>query len=777
MSDPINDHAPFLSQNPAAPPLFIDLAVPLLRMGFSVIPACRPDHIGSTVNGHVPNCRCGKRPLLREWQRFSATAATEKDIMRWGKLVPHANPAIVFGPATGRFAWDEDGPEGTALLRDMIGADAPDTLWFPTPGGGVRRIYSTPPGFVIPTTSWPTAGRPLTLLGNRSISIAPGGLHPSGRLYAWPVGMEPDASMIVPATPAMLEAMPHLACQKGQPVGGRGAAVLRYRGRWTPADRAVRYVRACEECIAGEGGNWRLFHVLAGLAAAGFATSAEMREAAHVYNREKCKPAWPDAEIDRVLVNATRWVGYSSPVAGDQPGDQVEDLEQHTARQPDLVPAPLIADAPAVVHQVEAQQPAAGLDQQIGGGVSRGMAEVDRRGFNDSHLERQQGQVPKDQDYRDTQAPSRGPDQAAATRPAHGPAALSSPLPSTRPATASSKPALKIAAEAPPEGSREKEPLGRRGSQLVPRQRTFLVPSYFAHRTLHAVSGRMGIGKSHMCTWLMSQAKRTVILPGRETDYETDLPGQARAAGVDPDSFFVVERRGIKLPGSRKKLADLVRDEGAELLLVDPITSYLGKGIAQNDNDGIRAALEALVFVANETGCCVVVIHHPGKRIDNPFKGAGAFEEVPRVLYWLRHKTGRKGPRMLDVYKYNLGPWPDDRYFTIDGGEGGGGVFRLLGVADDQVVEAASESPVEEEVSQIERACIHIPHLLGEGEQTATWLIGQLSAYGIRPRTVYRAIERLGLVPRHEGQGGNYEVLYSMPDDDGEACAQRAKAP
>src|SRR3546814_2954020 len=64
----------------------------------------------------------------------------------------------------------------------------------------------------------------------------------------------------------------------------------------------------------------------------------------------------------------------------------------------------------------------------------------------------------------------------------------------------------------------------------------------------------------------------------------------------------------------------------AALLVIDPIMAYMGEKVNTNNDASVRAALQPLKELAQETGCAVVIVRHMNKSKEGPamYRGGGS---------------------------------------------------------------------------------------------------------------------------------------------------------
>ncbi len=140
------------------------------------------------------------------------------------------------------------------------------------------------------------------------------------------------------------------------------------------------------------------------------------------------------------------------------------------------------------------------------------------------------------------------------------------------------------------------------------------------------------------------------------------------AAGADLDRVHVVEaaigndgkERTFDLQTDLAALRQLVTELGdTVLVIIDPITSYMGTKINSHRTTNVRSVLEPLARFADEVGVAVLAISHPpkaaqGKAI-NSATGSLAFVAAARLFFMTADEPETERRLLLSV-KNNLGP-------------------------------------------------------------------------------------------------------------------------
>jgi RecA-family ATPase len=155
------------------------------------------------------------------------------------------------------------------------------------------------------------------------------------------------------------------------------------------------------------------------------------------------------------------------------------------------------------------------------------------------------------------------------------------------------------------------------------------------------------------------------------------LHGRATAAGADLTRIRIVsgipDASGVdqlpRFPIHVTIFADILRKTAARLLIIDPITAYLGADVNSYEDQDVRRALSPLKQLAEESQCAVVLVRHlPKSRNPNAvLAGAGsiAFSGLARTVLYVDHKRNEPEARILAVAKSDLADLPQSLEFRI----------------------------------------------------------------------------------------------------------------
>jgi hypothetical protein len=189
------------------------------------------------------------------------------------------------------------------------------------------------------------------------------------------------------------------------------------------------------------------------------------------------------------------------------------------------------------------------------------------------------------------------------------------------------------------------EDMGMRlASTIKPRRIEWLMPDRIPNLAYTLIAGEGKQGKSQFTMalgalfsvggewWDGSGAavRGHVLYLSAEDDAERAIRPRLEALGADLDMITVLEAR-YKIPSDDAKeplisfaeLGDLVywrevfsRVKDPLVIFVDPIPSYIGRGVNDRKNSEVRAVLGPFIALAVEFGLTVIGITHLGKSID-----------------------------------------------------------------------------------------------------------------------------------------------------------------
>lgn len=230
---------------------------------------------------------------------------------------------------------------------------------------------------------------------------------------------------------------------------------------------------------------------------------------------------------------------------------------------------------------------------------------------------------------------------------------------------------------------------------IKPEQLEWLWQPYWLDHAVNILTGPPGVGKTFVAVHLAACVSRGMAWPdgpgnaplgdvvflSSEDSLSKVLRPRLEAAGADLERIhtWTVKRKRsktgeileqeISLEDIEPILAKVDEMPGMRLLIIDPVTAFLGSADA-NDNKEVRRVLNEVVKLAESKRFCVVLITHQKKSVAsaiNSTMGAQSFVAVARIVNGLFKDPDdeEKRTRLLLPFKNNHGPDVCGKRFRI----------------------------------------------------------------------------------------------------------------
>lgn len=307
------------------------------------------------------------------------------------------------------------------------------------------------------------------------------------------------------------------------------------------------------------------------------------------------------------------------------------------------------------------------------------------------------------------------------------------------------------------------------------------------------IAGDPGLGKSQLMAsmtaiittggiWPASADKSdlgSVVILSAEDDAADTIRPRLEAAGADIDRVFILDavregkkQRTFNLADDLQKLEGLLHEiGGVALIIIDPITAYLGGADSHKTSD-IRALLAPLSDMAARYGTAIVCISHLNKGGSSQallrVTGSLAFVAAARAAYLVVKDQQQPERRMLLPIKNNIG---NDRIgfaFSIQSHILPNGIEtsrvewegQEIDVSADQAL-AANRGSLSSSV--VDDAAEFLRKILADEHVPATEVFESAKASGYSNASVRRAAASLGVEKHKIGFGGNTCWVWQLP--------------
>jgi hypothetical protein len=339
------------------------------------------------------------------------------------------------------------------------------------------------------------------------------------------------------------------------------------------------------------------------------------------------------------------------------------------------------------------------------------------------------------------------------------------------------------------------EVLCTRLADVSPQIVEWLIPGKVPRGKLTLIVGAPGLGKSFLCLDLVARVSCSGLVPAGAGETiaggqvvvvsaEDDLGDTVRprldAAGADVTRIHALttirHHDGREspfdlsyLPQLETKIAEL---GDVRLVVIDPITSYLGADIDDFRNTQVRAVLTPLADMAKRLDLAIVLVHHlnksNGANAINRISGSLAYVAIARVAWLAIRDPEDFGRRLVLSVKNNLGPETWGLAFRIDEGRVAWENDPVLATANDVLREtSARENPPRGERSSCgastRAAADWLRELLAGGKcMLSAEIFAEGAKVGISQHCLYRAKDKLDIRPRKDGYSSG-RWLWQLP--------------
>lgn len=262
-------------------------------------------------------------------------------------------------------------------------------------------------------------------------------------------------------------------------------------------------------------------------------------------------------------------------------------------------------------------------------------------------------------------------------------------------------------------------------------------------------------------------------IPGRvlffssEDSAEYTLKGRLRRSGAKLEnvlSLDLADERFPEIKFNAPLLEELIKEYRPELVIFDPLQSYVPPDIQMGQRNAMRACLNPLIGLGEKYGTTFIIIVHTNKQMGlwgrKRIADSADIWDIARSV--LIAGEANDGLRYISQEKSNYGPLAQTVLFRLDSGK-----VEFEGYTDkkdkDYVTAATAatyQAPAREDAKAF------ILDYLKDGEKETADLDGMMKAQGISGRTLERAkadLKKDGkIMYKHRGFGKDKKVYCKL---------------
>lgn len=310
-----------------------------------------------------------------------------------------------------------------------------------------------------------------------------------------------------------------------------------------------------------------------------------------------------------------------------------------------------------------------------------------------------------------------------------------------------------------------------RASEVTPREVKWLWYPYIPFGKITLLQGDPGDGKSKFMlalSALLTDGKplpfqeaeeasgpMTVIYQTTEDDADDTVVPRFIASGGNRDNLIFIKENEKHLTFGDDRLQQAIERYNVKLLILDPLSSYIGEDCSMNDANKTRTELNHLIKIGQETDCAIVVVAHMNKNRDTSplYRTNGSIDIAAAARSILAVARTQNKENLSERYmvqvKSNLAPTGNAIVFEVtDKGVNFHDEIELT--ADEAFFLFAPKLGRPSE--KVDGAVAFLKELLSDGRpQLATECETKLEAAGFKKSTIKKAKKKAGVHSVKEG--------------------------
>lgn len=215
-------------------------------------------------------------------------------------------------------------------------------------------------------------------------------------------------------------------------------------------------------------------------------------------------------------------------------------------------------------------------------------------------------------------------------------------------------------------------------SDVKMRSVEWLEKPLWQRRVFQLVGGAKGMGKGTYLARLAAKVSRgefhgrgmNVVFISSEDSAEIDIKPRLLAAGADLDRCILITDT-FRLPDDLDRLRAVVAEvDDVALVVIDPVSNHIGDRNSNAEGE-VRDAIAPLNHLADDLGCLIIGVRHPGKNRTSgaiaAILGSTAWVDTPRAVVMIAADPDDPAIRHIQVVAGNRSAQRGGIRFRIDG--------------------------------------------------------------------------------------------------------------
>ena len=257
----------------------------------------------------------------------------------------------------------------------------------------------------------------------------------------------------------------------------------------------------------------------------------------------------------------------------------------------------------------------------------------------------------------------------------------------------------------------------------------------------------------------------TIIYQTTEDDADDTVVPRFNSAGGNGENLIFIKEDEKSLSFGDNRIAEAIERYHAKLLILDPMSSYIGENCSMNNANETRAEFNHLIAVAKNTGCAIVIIAHMNKMRDtNPLyrtNGSIDIAGAARSILAITRTPNKEAPaeRYMVQVKSNLAPTGSAILFEV--AEKGVDFISEMEMTAEEAFQSLAPKmgrPNDKEIKAKE----FLLEMLKDGEMLSSDCEERLEAAGFKKSTIKKAKKKAGVISKKKG----FLWYWSLPMGD-----------
>ncbi len=275
-----------------------------------------------------------------------------------------------------------------------------------------------------------------------------------------------------------------------------------------------------------------------------------------------------------------------------------------------------------------------------------------------------------------------------------------------------------------------------------------------------------------------TRAPRAVLIINAEDSPADTMRPRLKLAGANLRHCYFLrevedsetrEKEPFDLSRHLETLERCIRESKVALVIIDPLTAYLGTVNAYKDQE-VRGVLAPLATLAEDRRCTILLVRHlnKGTGTNAVLRGGGSIGIIAAARTGLLLAKDPEDPakRVLAVAKANVGRGAPSLIFHIESEKGADhGRIVWEGTSPHTAASLLAEAPDADSRALEDQVADSVRNALRDGPVPAKQVRSAISDDGLSPGkgTVERAAKKLGVIKRREGFGPGSLIVWELP--------------